>query len=201
MKPHIDIVILDDNRYFAHGLEILLREHFVHKEWSVSILPKQLYTMANLIIQADKVAQPLPFCHVRKPGKQRNIITIQQTPRLRRRLPACMSEHGIIRRRDTTEDLLHLLEHMFGGRTPISPHLCSHCSQALTPREWEVLYTIRRGLMPSQVARCLNLSVKTVSAHKRAAMHKLGFQRNTELYLWLLQGGLDIKRESFCEQN
>ncbi|MGP2980176.1 response regulator transcription factor [Serratia nevei] len=193
MKPHIDIVILDDNRYFAHGLEILLREHFVHKGWSVSILPKQLYTMANLIIQADKVTRPLQFCHVRKPGKQHNIITIQQTPRLRRRLPACMSEHGIIRRRDSTEVILNLVEQMSGGLAPESPHPCFHCSQALTPREWEVLYTIRRGLVPSQVAGCLNLSVKTVSAHKRAAMRKLGFQRNTELYLWLLRGGLDFK--------
>lgn len=194
MKPHIDIVILDDNRYFALGLETLLQEHFMYKGWSVTFLPAQLYPMANLIIQADKVAQPLPFCHVRKPGKQHNIITIQQTPRLRRRLPACMSEDGIIRRHDSTVVVLHLVEQIFGGLIPVSPPPCSHCSQALTPREWEVLYTIRRGLMPSQVAGCLNLSVKTVSAHKRAAMHKLGFQRNAELYQWLLQGGLDIKK-------
>lgn len=194
MKPHIDIVILDDNRYFALGLETLLQEHFMYQGWSVTFLPAQLYPMANLIIQADKVAQPLPFCHVRKPGKQHNIITIQQTPRLRRRLPACMSEDGIIRRHDSTVVVLHLVEQMFGGLIPVSPPPSSHCSQALTPREWEVLYTIRRGLVPSQVAGCLNLSVKTVSAHKRAAMHKLGFQRNAELYQWLLQGGLDIKK-------
>ncbi|MBH3000355.1 response regulator transcription factor [Serratia marcescens] len=194
MKPHIDIVILDDDRYFSLGLETLLQEHFMHKGWSVTFLPTQLYPMANLIIQADKMTRPMRFYHVKKNFKNHTVITIQQTLRLRRRLPACMSEHGIIRRRDSTEVVLHLVEKMFGGHIPVSPHQCSHCSQALTPREWEVLYTIQLGLVPSQIAGSLNLSVKTVSAHKRAAMRKLGFQRNTELYQWLRQGGLDIKK-------
>ncbi|MFK3844013.1 MULTISPECIES: response regulator transcription factor [Serratia] len=194
MKPHIDIMILDEDRYFALGLEKLLQEHFMHKGWSVTFLPAKLYPMANLIIQAEKVPPPLQFCHFRKPDKQHSIITIQQTPRLRRRLPACMSEHGVIRRSDSTEVVLHLIEQMFGGITTVSSHLCPHCSQTLTPREWEVLYTIRLGMLPRQVAGCLNLSVKTVSAHKRAAMRKLGFQRNNELYQWLRQGGLDVKK-------
>lgn len=194
MKPHIDIVIIDDDRYFAQGLETLLHMYFVRKGWSVTFLPEQLYLMATLIIQSDKAARPLQFCHFRQPKKQHNMIIIQHPPRLRRRLPACMNEHGIIRRSDSTEVVLHLVEQMFRGPTPVSPHQCSHCSQALTAREWEVLYTIRRGMVPSQIAGYLNLSVKTVSTHKRAAMRKLGFQRNTELYHWLLQGGLDIKK-------
>ncbi|MFV8908413.1 LuxR C-terminal-related transcriptional regulator [Serratia fonticola] len=33
----------------------------------------------------------------------------------------------------------------------------------------------------------LQISVKTVSAHKHSAMRKLGFRNSQELYIWLLR--------------
>ncbi|BEM51250.1 hypothetical protein SME17J_47440 (plasmid) [Serratia marcescens] len=196
MKPHIDIVILDENSYFSQGLKYLLHDYFVHKGWSVTFLPTQFYTMATLLIKAAKIPVPLQYCHFKIPDKRQNIIIIQQSLRRQHRLPACMNERGIIQRSDSAEVVLNLIEKIIEELTDTSTPDCTHCPRPLTSREWEVLHTIRLGLMPSQVAEYLNLSVKTVSAHKRAAMHKLGFQRNTELYHWLLKGGLDInKRE------
>ena len=37
----------------------------------------------------------------------------------------------------------------------------------------------------TQIARMLDISVKTVSNHKMSVMRKMGFRRNAELYGWL----------------
>ncbi|MGQ8775834.1 LuxR C-terminal-related transcriptional regulator [Serratia sp. NA_112.1] len=44
----------------------------------------------------------------------------------------------------------------------------------------------------SQAACILQLKVKTVHSHKRSAMQKLNFPRNSELFHWLLQSGLTL---------
>ncbi|MBH3259864.1 helix-turn-helix transcriptional regulator [Serratia marcescens] len=62
---------------------------------------------------------------------------------------------------------------------------CTHCSLALTPREREVVLMQRQALPPSLIADLLNISIKTVSAHKRNAMRKLGFRRIHELQQWM----------------
>jgi DNA-binding NarL/FixJ family response regulator len=47
-----------------------------------------------------------------------------------------------------------------------------------------------RGNSHRQIAQLLGLDVKTVSAHKRNAMVKLGFSRTSDLYYWMKNGGL-----------
>ena len=68
---------------------------------------------------------------------------------------------------------------------------CQQCIQTLTIREQQVLSTLKRGMRLSQIATFLRLSPKTVSAHKRNAMLKLGILHNAELYRWLRCGGLE----------
>ncbi|MBX9333542.1 LuxR C-terminal-related transcriptional regulator, partial [Serratia marcescens] len=48
------------------------------------------------------------------------------------------------------------------------------------------------------IARHLGLSPKTVYTYKRCTMHKLGFTRNTELYHWLINCGLDTERKEIA---
>ncbi|WP_440515061.1 helix-turn-helix domain-containing protein [Serratia sarumanii] len=64
---------------------------------------------------------------------------------------------------------------------------CPCCTQTLTSRERQVLSCIKGAYDINHIARSLSLSPKTVSAHKRNAMLKLGFRRNNELYYWLQQ--------------
>ncbi|WP_206952677.1 response regulator transcription factor [Trinickia acidisoli] len=81
------------------------------------------------------------------------------------------------------------------GRTYVSPGveaLLAHASlvgarvgkeAALTTAELEVVRLFAAdGLTASQIAQRLNRSVKTVSAHKRRAQHKLGLSTNKELF-------------------
>nr|WP_269815850.1 LuxR C-terminal-related transcriptional regulator [Serratia ureilytica] len=134
-------------------------------------------------------------CRYGTANRQQHVITIQETtqPRLlRRQLPACLSEQSRVTRKVTPHVLLAEAERVLEtGNGPATPQDCPRCALTLTYREWQVLSAIRRCMRPYQVAIYLNLSIKTVSAHKCNAMNKLGFHRNSELYHWLRQGGLE----------
>lgn len=60
----------------------------------------------------------------------------------------------------------------------------------LTRREHEVLRHLSQGKTHASTANCMGIHAKTVSTHKRAAMKKLNLKRTSELFHWMLQGGL-----------
>lgn len=69
----------------------------------------------------------------------------------------------------------------FGGA--ISPASDPELDQ-LTPREKEVLRLIARGLAYKQVARKLNISIKTVETHVSSVLRKLQLSSRHELARW-----------------
>ncbi|WP_163500294.1 helix-turn-helix domain-containing protein, partial [Escherichia coli] len=58
--------------------------------------------------------------------------------------------------------------------------VCQH--RGLTLREQEIMRCMTREMGVTQIARMLDISVKTVSNHKMSVMRKMGFRRNAELY-------------------
>jgi DNA-binding NarL/FixJ family response regulator len=62
---------------------------------------------------------------------------------------------------------------------PVDPEL-----DQLTPREREVLRLIARGFAYKQVARRLDISVKTVESHVSAVLRKLQLSNRYELTTW-----------------
>ncbi len=68
----------------------------------------------------------------------------------------------------------------FAGSVPAAdPEL-----DQLTPREREVLRLIARGFAYKQVARRLEISVKTVESHVSAVLRKLQLSSRHELARW-----------------
>jgi len=59
--------------------------------------------------------------------------------------------------------------------------------RSLTAREREVLKLLAEGRTVRAVAAMLNLSVKTVDAHKFNLMRKLGIHNKAELVMWAIQ--------------
>ena len=57
----------------------------------------------------------------------------------------------------------------------------------LTTREREVLKMLAEGNSVKEIACDLNLSVKTVEAHKFNLMRKLGIHNKAELVMWAIQ--------------
>ncbi|MCU5772725.1 response regulator transcription factor [Erwiniaceae bacterium BAC15a-03b] len=64
----------------------------------------------------------------------------------------------------------------------------------ISPKESEVLRLLCQGLSLTKIAGRMNLSIKTVSAHKLRAMDKLAVESDCQLYFLLSRSGLfDIK--------
>ncbi|RYD95615.1 MAG: response regulator transcription factor [Sphingomonadales bacterium] len=60
-------------------------------------------------------------------------------------------------------------------------------SGKLTPRELEVVHLLARGLINPEVARDLNISIKTVETHRSSIMHKLGLKNTAELVRYAIR--------------
>jgi two-component system, NarL family, response regulator NreC len=73
----------------------------------------------------------------------------------------------------------------------VSPQLSGEAffprKRSLTAREREVLKLLAEGRTVRAVAALLNLSVKTVDAHKFNLMRKLGIHNKAELVMWAIQ--------------
>lgn len=61
---------------------------------------------------------------------------------------------------------------------------------ALSTREREVLQRIAEGLSAKEIATDLEISIKTVEAHRTSLMRKLGARKATELVRYALRHGL-----------
>jgi DNA-binding NarL/FixJ family response regulator len=60
----------------------------------------------------------------------------------------------------------------------------------LSKREREVLHLIAEGYAAKEVATQLNISTKTVEAHRTSLMRKLGVRKATELVRYAVRHGL-----------
>jgi two-component system, NarL family, captular synthesis response regulator RcsB len=66
-----------------------------------------------------------------------------------------------------------------------------HRTQALSPREMEVVRLFTLGFTVTEIARRLNRSVATIGTQKRAAMRKLHVETNADLVRYAAEQGLE----------
>ncbi|MCZ7605628.1 MAG: response regulator transcription factor [Planctomycetota bacterium] len=71
-----------------------------------------------------------------------------------------------------------------GGDSGGEPH------EQLSPREYEVFVCLAEGLMGAEIARRLDISVKTVSTYRSRILTKLGIGSNAQLMRYALERGL-----------
>jgi DNA-binding NarL/FixJ family response regulator len=63
-------------------------------------------------------------------------------------------------------------------------------AEALTPREREIVQLIAEGLSNKQISRHLHISVKTVEAHRTAAMRKLSLSSTANLVRYAVRNDM-----------
>jgi DNA-binding NarL/FixJ family response regulator len=95
------------------------------------------------------------------------------------------------------DDLLRALETIAAGRRYLDPTLASLALRArndsssdLTARERDVLRLIARGYTYKEIARRLEISVKTVETHVSAVLRKLQLSTRHELTRWASDRGV-----------
>jgi len=112
---------------------------------------------------------------------------------------------GYLRKGCTFDELVRAVHTVAAGNTYLSPEIASTVAEdytkrlisagvsrpaALTPREREVLQLLAEGNQPKQIAARLNVSVKTVSSHRRSVMQKVGARSLADLVKYALREGL-----------
>lgn len=119
-----------------------------------------------LLIMTDAPAKPVLDCLERLPGA------------------SCIALSDDIRQ------LVHQVEWVLAGNVVVSPFLLSERESRLfnadvrlfSHSEVKVYSLLREGFSITQIAKKISRSVKTVSAHKRNMMGKLGIDSEVEFY-------------------
>ena len=66
----------------------------------------------------------------------------------------------------------------------------AHPAQVLSPREFQVLGHLASGLTNREIAKMLEISVKTVDTHRGHVLKKLKLRNNSDLTRFAMQHGL-----------
>lgn len=182
MKTSIAIALHDTNIFFLQGMRHILDDYFLAKGMSVRFTPANSGHRANLIVNSA-----FPWGGEKK--------TIKITVIHEHFWGDCIYLQGMINRNEKPAAIVSLLDKLL---TPAGIHTKRGETTLIrfTSREQEVLLKISAQLPLSQIARKMQLSVKTVSSHKHSAMRKLKLTSNQELYDWMLQSGMIIQQKN-----
>lgn len=111
---------------------------------------------------------------------------------------------GYIVKNCALEELVQAVRAVHAGKTYLSPDIAGtvvegfiHQGQtdatrgpALTPREREVLQMVAEGRSSKQIAHTLEVTTRTVEAHRRSIMTKLSLRSVAELTKYAIREGL-----------
>ena len=115
---------------------------------------------------------------------------------------------GYVLKTSTSEEILTALEEVCAGRSYLAPELRDVGEEAsvpmsqdlgtksltarLSPRELEVLVGIAEGLSSKAIGLQLEVSHRTVEAHRTNMMRKLGVRKGSELVRLAIREGLVV---------
>jgi len=111
---------------------------------------------------------------------------------------------GYIVKNCALEELVQAVRAVHAGKTYLSPDIAGTVVEGfihqgtdravrgpvLTPREREVLQMVAEGLSSKQIAHTLEVTTRTVEAHRRSFMSKLGLRSVAELTKYAIREGL-----------
>lgn len=174
----INIIIDDNNCYFAAGLRLCIAEYAQSNNKTICFLAPDSKE------QPDVLFSSTTRCPQRW-GTPWHASAVAQNVAIEARKSAFSKDaRRVLYRTDNQSDLFVLLEKVFA-----STHFARVRSiQPLTPREQQVVNYLRRGFGQSQTARVMGVSVKTVHSHKRSVMQKMNISKKHDFIYWMISG-------------
>ena len=166
----MEIIVCSDNFFFASGITALLNQAG-HDTWDFFYHPKRKLSITEneeiVIIIDTNERRPLRhlFASLSKKPLRVFFITDDLSEQQDMRSPF----QGVIPRKISAAALLSVLEETSAGVRPLE--------FLLTIQQRKVLQYLIRGVTPGVIARVMNISVKTVSAHKRKVMMNFGLKK------------------------
>ena len=163
-------IVCSDNYFFASGITAILKDAG-HEIWDFFYHPESTLDATDneevVIIIDTNERRPLRqlFASLGKKPLRVFFITDDVSEQQKMRL----SCQGVIPRKISAVALLSTLAETSAGIRPLE--------FLLTIQQRKVLQYLIRGVTPGVIARVMNISVKTVSAHKRKVMMNFGLKR------------------------
>ncbi|PIJ48286.1 hypothetical protein BL250_14945 [Erwinia sp. OLTSP20] len=206
MKTNLSVLICDDDRFYASGLQALITEwadaRHLHTHFADQFQPRARSELI-FITQSELSPYRLHALRMEIPASRRHVFIIHEQEGASTDDFNSLQENCVIMSRQTQpaiirqhlETALRKLENSAGQTLPAIATVTSN--SPLTFRETQILRFLARGISHATVARYLQISEKTVSTHKRNIMTKLNISRTTELNYWLIDEGFFRPPHSF----
>ncbi|WP_167796592.1 response regulator transcription factor [Serratia proteamaculans] len=187
MKRRLTILIYDQNNYYSQGFSQGIKMHFAIQGQEINFT-KNIFDKHHadiVFLSVDQNSFQFRYLSRCKTGPQhQRIFIIKDDIRECDRILFPRVD-GILYRHQNLDAVINLVN-LGIECTPKSA-----AYPRLSRREVEVMRGLLLGLPLNIIADKHQLSVKTISTHKRHAMMKLGISKSTDLNYWLLCGGLD----------
>lgn len=202
----VEVYLVDDHRLFLSGVEAELDEEFriVGTAYDVDTAIEEIRGYNPDVVLVDVhmpdgggiavvegVAETNPdvkFLALSVSDQAEDVIAMIRA-----------GARGYVTKTIEPDELSHAIKRINAGDAVFSPRLAGFVLDAfagaipsevdpeldqLTPREKDVLRLIARGFAYKQVARKLNISIKTVETHVSSVLRKLQLSNRHELARW-----------------
>lgn len=201
------LVIADDHRIFAEGLERLLAEEY---EIVAVVADGQALLDAVAEHGPDLVVTDLSMPELN--GIECVRVLRESTPELKIVLltmheDVSMATAAIragasayVLKHSGSEALLHAVKEALQGGVHVSSQLAAEVMRSLssgkdekrelTPRQLEIVRHLVGGLSAKEIAARLGLSTRTVEFHKYKAMERIGVETSAELIHYAVKSGI-----------
>jgi DNA-binding NarL/FixJ family response regulator len=205
MSP-ISIVLVDDHRVVTRSLKAYLESFPDLKVIGIAVSGEQL------LERVEEWNPQIVLMDLLMPG---GLDGIQTTRRLLERMPSVRvialtastdearmmgvlraGAVGYVRKDAEPETLLAAVRAVARGKTYIDPYLAGKVaraaapSDALTPREAEVLRQLVQGRSNKEIAEALTITEETVKTHVGRVLSKLQAENRAQAIVQALKGGL-----------
>lgn len=111
---------------------------------------------------------------------------------------------GYVEKENAPEELLCAIRRIAGGKTYVSSTMAERIAadvarggaaalphERLSDREFEIFRLLGSGKSVTDIARALNLSVKTISSHRTRIIAKTGLRDNSDIVTYVFSHGLE----------
>jgi len=206
------LLLVDDHTIVREGLKRILES--VADEWQITeagsgfqaleCLRRQRFGMAIVDLSMPGMSGLELIKRIRAEHPQVIVLVLSMHAEEQYALRAFRAgAKGYVTKDSASAELVAAVRKVAGGGAYVTASLAESVVQQLTgtqraprharltDRELEVLQRIVAGQRPSEIAAALNLSVKTVSTHKRRIMDKLQLPNAAALIRYGIEHGLD----------
>lgn len=210
MDKPLNVLIADDHATVREGLRLILEtQPDMHVVGVAS-------DGQDAVAQAQRIIPDVVVMDISMPGLNGHHATTQLTERCPKVKVVTLTRHadagyvrqmlaagvsGYVLKQSPPSELLRAIRTVGGGARYVDPAIVRLTGEpppapamhepkvALSPREIEVLRLISWGYTNKEIASKLNLSVKTVEAHKANGMRKLGMRGRIDVVRYALLHG------------